>query len=52
MLFFVVLVGVGVRGGTIYGEIDCDVGYLIEKPVLFEDLVAIIYDVLGIDLAL
>jgi hypothetical protein len=44
----VAISGAGVRGGTAYGASDADAAYPTENPVSPEDLLATIYDALGI----
>jgi hypothetical protein len=41
--------GGGIRGGTIYGESDAHAAYVKDFPVTPSDIVATIYDCLGVD---
>ena len=43
------LAGAGIKGGTVYGSSDAQAGYVKDKPVRPADLVATIYQTLGID---
>ncbi len=41
--------GAGIRGGTVYGASDSQAGYVQDKPVSNSDVVATVYQCLGID---
>ena len=43
------LAGAGIRGGTVYGASDAQAAYVKENPVSPADIVATIYECLGID---
>ena len=43
------LAGAGIRGGTVYGSSDSQAAYVKDKPIRPADLVATIYQSLGID---
>ena len=44
----VMLAGVGIRGGTVYGASDAQVAYVKDNPVSTSDVCATIYRCLGI----
>ena len=48
-VFTVCLAGAGVRGGQVIGASDATASEVKEKPIQVEDLLATIYDKLGID---
>jgi hypothetical protein len=50
--YSVLLAGAGVRGGSVYGASDGQAAYVRDRPVRIRDLVATIYQCLGIDPAL
>jgi uncharacterized protein (DUF1501 family) len=43
------LAGAGIRGGTVYGASDSQSAYVQDKPVSNSDVVATVYQCLGID---
>jgi hypothetical protein len=47
--YSVLLAGAGVRGGTVYGASDAHAAFVKEHPVRPADIVAIVYECLGID---